>query len=423
MRKPVHFAAAAVLIAATGWSQPYGTDILYATQSFTPPYASEVHRLSAGGKTSTMIANLPPAMPVGMTMANDNRSVVIIYGVPSTPQLVLADPVRGAIVWTVPLPGPPSQGGHVAPTGDGGYLVSGYRSLMRLSPSLLLTTVITYSQGYAARAVHDLHTGGYAVVYGVAPNVGFLDSVSPQGQVLTSWPLPPWVGGLSLGQDHRDGSFVLSYYFRQMFQPIIPGLVRMAPGGPVTTIRTWEHLTVAFPVGLTVDRASGDGEFVVSTTNMVLRIDGQGSIVSTALPPLPPWTIAFDRSQNLVGMRLGALNQYRFDLSFPRQPSRAYVLGLSASGFTPGIPLGGGRAVQLVPDAVLAAAVTGQLYPLLQGQSGFLDPSGSAVASLDLNAFGTRLTGTRLWAVALTLDPAAPRGVGEISKPIVIVLR
>jgi len=53
---------------------------------------------------------------------------------------------------------------------------------------------------------------------------------------------------------------------------------------------------------------------------------------------------------------------------------------------------------------------------------GVLSPFARASAKLDLSLFGKLLSGLRVWMAAVVIDPAAPMGVGAISKPYVIVL-
>ena len=130
--------------------------------------------------------------------------------------------------------------------------------------------------------------------------------------------------------------------------------------------------------------------------------------------------VVFDRSRNLASELVQAPDHWNLRLSFPGSAGHAYVVAFSFTGYTPGLPLPDGRVIPLVLDTLALLTAQGAIYPFLTGNVGVLNASGTAVAVLNLN--GLPVQGIRLWAVALTIDPAAPLGIGQISAPIVFML-
>jgi len=161
---------------------------------------------------------------------------------------------------------------------------------------------------------------------------------------------------------------------------------------------------------------------VVATTSLY-RLQRGGKTVTT-LPLAPGWlttSMCFEHGRNLVTERAASPNLWRFHLHFPGEGGRPYTLGLSLTGFTPGITVGH-RMIPLIPDDLLALTLSGSLSALLQGNVGFLDTSARATATLDLRTFPVKLAGQLVWAAAVTIDAAAPCGLATISKPQIIVL-
>ena len=157
-------------------------------------------------------------------------------------------------------------------------------------------------------------------------------------------------------------------------------------------------------------------------TTTVYRMDMAGTVISTH-PGIPGTNsgMCFDKGRNVVTVQTGTPNQYTIDLNFPGYAGKAYLLGLSITGYTPGIPVGG-RTVQLVPDNAFLLSVTGLLAPLFANNIGVLDAFDRAKATLNLSLFGNALSGLRVWFAAVVVDPAAPGNIGVVSKPCVIVL-
>ncbi len=209
-------------------------------------------------------------------------------------------------------------------------------------------------------------------------------------------------------QDHQDGSLILS---------TPTGLMRLDRVKGLTTIRAGtSHGHLAF------DRWVGKGEIVGGVPGSLLRLDGTGRIVATIPCNVAGINVCFGQGRNLVTRRiLTARNRWQFTLDFPGEGGRPYVLGLSLSGFTPGIPVDT-RVIPLQPDDLLRLTLTGGFTAFLQGNIGLLDAGGNASAVLDVSPLGAAVKGVKIWAAAATLNGPSLSGIGTITRPAVIVL-
>jgi hypothetical protein len=221
-------------------------------------------------------------------------------------------------------------------------------------------------------------------------------------------------------QDHRDGSV---YY-----GTADDAIFRWDPRGGVHAFLSGSNPAGVQASCLAFDRAEGHGILVAGGSRRVARLafapGGSPSVVAVHddLPPNPAAAtdLAFRGGRNVSTRRLGPGNRWAFELSFPNEAGHGYVLALSGSGFTPGVPVGH-LTLPLVPDGLLVASVSGSLGAVLRGGVGLLDGDGRATAVLDLSVLPP-LPGVVLWAAALTVDPAGFGGLRTISKPVVFVL-
>jgi hypothetical protein len=282
------------------------------------------------------------------------------------------------------------------------------------------------STAHQVRAVaQDLFTGEILaglLHVGPAPGPSLLRIVPGTGVSTVLDPTPRDV--TSVVQDHRDGTVLYGEYNG--------GIFRRAPDGTITTLIAANHPSGITGGSLAFDRAEGNGILVAGGNGRIARIafapGGPATVLTvhsntTNLPPMPAVAtdLAFEQGRNVITRRTGPDNRWSFELSFPGEAGRRYLLMLSASGFTPGFAVGN-RTLPLVPDAVLVASVTGGLAPLFQNGSGVLDGAGAATATLDLSSLGPAPAGLRLWLAAATVDPAAPTSPATISKPAIMVL-
>lgn len=117
--------------------------------------------------------------------------------------------------------------------------------------------------------------------------------------------------------------------------------------------------------------------------------------------------LATDATQLSVGA--GGVQDLAIDTCPPDAGSGCAVLG-SISGTAPGLPLGGGLVLPLVPDAYLNLTITtlAATAPPVLGSIGSLDPAGTAAAQVVLPA-GSSPTwvGTTLHHAAVVFDPTS----------------
>ena len=119
-------------------------------------------------------------------------------------------------------------------------------------------------------------------------------------------------------------------------------------------------------------------------------------------------------------MRVAAPNDRVINVDFPGDAGRPYVVAFSQSGFSPGVPLPDGRTIPLNLDGLTLLTANVALPPFLTGNTGVLDGLGRATVRFNLNSLP--VTGLRLWAAAVTVDPNAPLGISQISAPLLFVL-
>jgi hypothetical protein len=404
-------------LAALTPAQAYGTDLLALAGGgiFNPKL---LYQVSPSGQVTSLHVFPLLLHPTKLTHHHDNRTLVLEYTNPFA--VVLFDAAAAQATSTLFAGAPLRDVMSLRPFHTGDYLVAD--GLANSSIHLVradgtgLTTMFGPGAARIEAVAQDLLTGGVLVAsrLGTLPSLARLDPTTGQLAALDATPRQV----RSLVQDHRDGA---------VYYGIEDGtILRWHPSSGVTTFVAPAAGVQA--TALAFDRAAGSGILVAGGTQRITRIDfapgGAPQVVSVhaALPlwPVAVMDLAFRHERNVASRRVGPGNRFRFELSFPDEAGHGYVLAFSATGFTPGLPIGNLR-LPLVPDGAFAASLSGSLGAVLQQGSGTLDGAGHATALLDLSGFGP-LTGVRLWAAAVTIDASVPFGVRTISKPVVVVL-
>jgi hypothetical protein len=161
-------------------------------------------------------------------------------------------------------------------------------------------------------------------------------------------------------QDHKSGDLILGQGGNSA-----RGVYRFSHAtNAVTTIAPAS--VVGNSNAICFDRAPGSGEIVVGT-GPVRRIDMMGNVLASHSPvPATNSGMCFYQERNVVSVRVAQPNQWRFDLSFPGEAGNNYVLALSSTGFTPGIPV---RALHPArPRSDHAAQRLGRPVPAAPGE-------------------------------------------------------
>lgn len=167
---------------------------------------------------------------------------------------------------------------------------------------------------------------------------------------------------------------------------------------------------ISVPVHYTIVQLRGDGNAVSGATQpQSANLDAHAPLLRIG-------------SRHLAWFDGAGPMQRRLEVDFPGEAGRPYYAVLSATGLRPAPTLADGRSVPIALDGLSLASLTGGLPGILAGTVGRLDATGHATATLDWSSFGGALSGTRVWAVAVVIDPAASASVAHISDPIRMVL-
>ena len=295
-----------------------------------------------------------------------------------------------------------STPGHIVVVGRGGGVTTIYRG--------------TTTSGPLALAV-DQTTGGFTVLDGPLPRTTLL-SVTRAGNASTIAILPR--GGSQIAEDPTTGDWYVGAS-TAVARGVV--LLRVTRQGSVSTVIASGFIDAA---ALCLDRASAPRPRLLFATGPlgsgVHAFDLVARAVTTILPvPIYRHThLMPDQANNVAAVARG---QRHLDIliNFPSEAGRAYALAISISGIRPGFRLADGRRVALNLDTFTALGLQGRLAPLLTGASGILNALGRGVARLDLRTL-PGLAGTRVWCLAVTLDPQSPTGIGTVSDPRIIVL-
>ena len=310
---------------------------------------------------------------------------------------------------------------YFAPLHDGSFVVAGPVSaqvgkLVRVQPDGSHTTIcvgspLMYPQGI----LQDLSNGHLVVCDLYAES---LFDVTLGGQVTTLWKSTgSLMAFFCITQDHLDGSLIIG-----------PGTRSQAIGVVRWDRRTCKPSTLGTPhfpfnsTAICFDRSTGTGP-IVTGAGPVYRISRTGQMMSTIKNlPLTSTGLCFDRGRNIVTRRIGAPNHWNIQLDFPNWFAYNYLVGISMTGFTPGLRVDS-RVIPLEPDILFQLTMNGSLDgSLLKGRVGVLGPGGRATATLDLRMLGNKLTGKPIWIAAAVIDGSAPNGLAVISKPVILPL-
>jgi hypothetical protein len=412
-------------LAATAPAQPHATGWIFGgVPTGTGP---ALGHLSPSGAMTTLIAQsaLPASTQVeGGAMNAGNRQHLVAVTSKVVHQSVLVVDLTGRILRTLQVsPQPPSQGGYVVDAiadQNGDYIVleaPGGAAAMALYKFDRTFTLMTLFAGSPLRipisVTIDVDTGDFIVL-----DVGRLYRIPPGGSSITTVGQfrVPVLGQVT--QDLASGDF-----FAGSNLATEPGavIVRMTRTGTASTF-------LAFGFGsctaVAADRASAPRPqlaFGVPGTQAGVYFVDVGTQAVTTLTRAAGIRFSqlwADRGRNL-STSSPATDRWAFHVDFPGEAGLAYALGLSLSGVRPGVKLPDGRRIPIQVDILTLLSVNGQLGALLSGHTGVLDPSGAAQAVLNS---APALRGLRIWAVAVTLDPAAPLGLRTISDPVVLNL-
>lgn len=380
------------------------------------------------GRISTLFpASALGAMGIGRaTMDVDNQGVAATFSLPSGIGVVLVD--RGGQASTITMfPTPfgrlaPPPDVDIGPTGDVEVLApaaAGPPGLFTIDRAGAMTTILQ-SSAFAnpVSFIRDVDSGDFVVW-----DVGNLFSpprllrIAADGSSLAATNVVTTVSygrAYEIAQDRRSGELYFGTGFALLRADVLGRVSSLWPGVPFSRL-----------MSLAADRASDASPRLIgafgSRESWLMAHDVRTGAVTT-LASDPNLSNVFSvtpyRGRNVATIER-APRLWEVSLSFPAEPSKAFVCGVGISGARPGVAVGN-RRILLNPDEATRLGVTGGLGPILRGAAGVLDGNGRATAFLDLRRFPA-LGGLRIHLVALVLDPSAPFGVSTIADPVLVI--
>lgn len=409
-------ASFAALLATTmaAAAQPFGTDLLVARSD----RALVRYRPAAG---ATTVARTRDAL-TRLIMDVDNRHVV---GTDVVNNVLRIDPLTGAVVATI-WPGAPLRFvlSALAIDRNGDYLVADSDAITKPEHSTVyridrqastITSLIVFPGGYITGLRFDPSTGDLLMADSPPNAFPSILHVDPVTFAVKARVAVVAQRIMDLAADpHRPVVYLIG--------GPTDGVLRYDP----TTRRVVGTVSsgTTFTAG-TIDRAPDAAGRILHTgtaTGEVHSFDRAGTnVIASAATGARVNGVAFDLGRNLVTLPAAAARDLHVRVSFPRDAGRAFALAAGLSGFAPGVRLADGRVVPLNVDALVQATLRGALAPILTGNIGVLDASGSATARLSASRLGA-IPSVPLWFAAVTLDPQAPSGVRQISAPLRVTL-
>jgi len=401
--------------AALGSAQPLNTDI------YVGGIAGEILRISPLGKISTVVTSVTTqARFINMlTMDNDNHSIVALDALGTTARVLRVDPLTTLVtpVWSgAPLSSSGPSCIDVNQNGD--YLIADGSTIFQLKPDgSSLTTFFSQAGASFDGFTSDVASGNWLFGSKASPQTIYhvdriTKTVVATGVIGTT--------PIAMGQDPSQSNVYVA--------GVMPkGVMSYFPATQTYTT-VYAGTRTSYPNSMTVDRSpAGSGALIycgMTSTPDLVSIDRTGTVVTTLvnISPARFLGVTFDRSRNLAPIRINTPNDRTIRISFPSDPLKAYVMAASLTGSQPGVTLPDGRVIALTPDLLTVLSVAGPVGTILTGNIGVLGTDGSALARFNGNLLPPILKGLHVWFVAVSLDAMAPSGIGQVSRPLLIVV-
>jgi len=288
-----------------------------------------------------------------------------------------------------------------------------------------LSTIATVPRGdsYYGTAIREIETGDYlSFVYDM---VHRCDRVTHAVTTLVNTGVR--IARMSLGQDTLSGICYAGTYSgtASLLE------LNLTQG----TMKTLNTTGLGGTYGLKFDRrvdAKMNRMFVAhgqfsSGTNGISIFDTTGARTAVTSwsagsgTPMP-YSLEVEGTREVQPILFLAPNDRQILLNFPHHGLKSYVSAIGISGIRPALPLGDGRLIHLVPDAIAIASLQGAFDPLIPNRVGILDAQGRAVTGLNLNVLGQAVQGLSVVFQVIVLDPSAPAGVAVVAEPYVLKL-
>lgn len=368
------------------------------------------------GKVGTILLTGGGRYPNALSMFDDNQSFLV--GMSGSPSRLLRVAVNGAITTLFGVLPDGSVNG-LARDQDGTWLVSSSKvnALLRFDPvAKALTTV--YSHGAETNGIVNsvaIDGGSQEYLVGVfgstaSSTTGRVIRVNRSGTGVTTLTTgSSWQEISSVGWDYDHRRITVTKFTK-------PEFVRIGAGGALSTLAGIDSANA--------QRLTGQASFWVAGNGLVRRIDSStGATIKTLAMPgyLPTAVLGHgDRSLYTSGSAAsGKTLTFHLNSARPGDAGKSYYLAFSQFS-SPGIPLPDGRMIRLLLDKFVSANLAGVLAPFWNGGTniGVLDAQGRATARLTIPAMIPSSSRFGFYALFVTVDPAAPWGIGTISNVV-----
>jgi hypothetical protein len=432
------------------WLAPAGAgaqpqDRFIACSFTSPPQPAILYEVAPSGTVLATVATLPAGhVPFGLVMAADNRSYVALTYLQPTRTGCLLDVDPNGSMRTLVAGNPLYRPVALARDSDGGWILAhqGFTiydlDFFRVQGTTL-TSLSTVPGLYAYATAVD-EDSGLLVVRGMDRkppyDCGYF-RVDPRTGTVTQFAIhrPAQTSAVYYGAkeppfEGPSGSFIDVYY-----DTTTPG-ARMCRAHAKKGIQPFTSTVIPWlPIDLAAadQRTAGVGWYLLGSSASspssfeIIRMKPDGSFRDASpirgFTPYNRSTLLRIGSRHLAWFMDTPPNGRRLELSFPGEGGRAYVVGLSWTGFRPGLGLPDGRVIPLSADYLTMLCLYGGIKGILDNTLGSLDASGRARVTVNTNPFGKALNGLRIWAVALVLDAGAPLGAAYIAGPSLLTLR
>lgn len=412
------------------------------TFAVAPFGANTLLEIDLRGRTLRTIATLPSMNVYQLLHANDNRDM-LVFGQANSPALtwlLLRVTPAGTLTTVLNTPLLPAVP-LIHPDGDGNYLITQRNPTFTDTYFLLLTggqlTPLAIAVGLTADGFTIDPRDGRILLRGFTPQLVFgYYGFDLRTSAITTLTQPAYnIRNLGIGARapifRPAGADFVDLYASG---PKLVGAVVRVDGRGLRTVTSFGPYTWPSDVVLADGRAHPVAfralvyETLQQKSSRIVGLLENGTAVNVS-----PWITGFTTWQRNTLLRLGGRhvvfqrtappNNGTLSVSFPRESGRPYIAAFSLSGVTPGFSLADGRTIPLNPDVLTAVTVSAGLPGLITRNVGKLDATGRTTVNVTLNALGSVVRGTRLWASVVVLDPRASGGIAHISEPTLIELR
>lgn len=384
------------------------------------------------GKLTTFLAGTSGSYLKDVVMAEDNSSVYVISN--TSPRIVKVDNL-GSIISSVYSGSTIGTPNDMMLDQNGDLIVGGSNGLFKVSPVTGQVTTLAGSTVSPLGITVDIDRGDL-LICGSNRMINRYDIITGKSATLT--PAAATTFRFNVEQNHATGLI----YTGTCCSTAIGGTAMMVHdpylktssilvGSTATALRAWYAHRFDRQVnqkGMSTMLASVCGFGISGATSALVRMTEQGvvtTVVSYGVAGtgiLTTYGMEIDGSRNLSPVLIKSPNYRQILISFPNYAGYAYAAALGVSGVRPGVPLGDGRQINLLPDSVTVASIQNLIPAIWKPGPGKLDTRGRAVAQLDANLLGPAVRGLPVWVAVVVLDPKASKGIAAIAETLVIRL-